>query len=156
MYSEEEQRLYNKISRILVQHFLTRDYESIILTSKRVHSNKRQDHIMTKRKLLEQFAEMFSAWGLLLYYNMISTVSFPKIFSLEIYALLKQIGKIIVHLGYFSHFYLGLIFWRTIFCHFPTFTHLNQTNQVLRLVFWWKKAIKLDKQIIISCAFFRS
>ena len=83
MYSEEEQRLYNKISRILVQHFLTRDYESIILTSKRVHSNKRQDHIMTKRKLLEQFAEMFAAWGLLLYYNMISTVSFPKYFLLK-------------------------------------------------------------------------
>lgn len=52
VYSEEEQRLYNKISRLLVQYFLKHEYDIIILTSKRVHSQKRLDHITTKRKLL--------------------------------------------------------------------------------------------------------
>ena len=68
VYSEEEQNLYNKISRILVQHFLSRDYDAIILTSKRVSSFKRKDHLTVRRRILEQLYEIFSHW-LITYYK---------------------------------------------------------------------------------------
>lgn len=52
VYSECEQRHYNTISRLLIQYFLTREFDAIILTSKRVNSEKRLDHLMMKRKIL--------------------------------------------------------------------------------------------------------
>jgi hypothetical protein len=60
VYNKEEQRHYNKISRLLVQYFLTREYDSIILTSVRVNSDKKLDHLIMKRKILEKISEMFS------------------------------------------------------------------------------------------------
>lgn len=62
VYSEDEQRHYNKISRLLIRYFLTREFDTIILTSKRVNSSKRLDHLVIKRKILEQVSEMFSEW----------------------------------------------------------------------------------------------
>lgn len=35
-YSEEEQRYYNKTSLVLAHYFLSREFDSLILTSKRV------------------------------------------------------------------------------------------------------------------------
>ena len=59
VYSAEEQRMYNKISRILVHHFLSHEYDPIILTSKRVNADKKKDHIAMKRVLLGKLSEMF-------------------------------------------------------------------------------------------------
>lgn len=60
VYLEEEQRHYNKISRLLIQYFLTKDFDAIILTSKRVNSDKKLDHLKMKRRILEQISEMFA------------------------------------------------------------------------------------------------
>lgn len=54
VYSETEQRHYNKISRLLVIHFLTKELDSIILTSKRVEGQKKMDHLVMKRRIVEQ------------------------------------------------------------------------------------------------------
>ena len=57
IYSEEEQRTYMKISRILVQYFLMHEFDSINLTSKKMKSDKRIDHLQIKRYVMKKFEE---------------------------------------------------------------------------------------------------
>jgi hypothetical protein len=45
VYSEEEQAFYNKVSRVLIFHFLNTDSVSSTLTSKRMDKSKKQLHI---------------------------------------------------------------------------------------------------------------
>ena len=60
VYSGEEQSAYMKISRILVQYFFTHEFDTINLTSKKMKSNKRIDHLQIKREIMEHFDEVFS------------------------------------------------------------------------------------------------
>ena len=48
-WSEQEQRFYNKICRILIHHFLHEDSIFIILTSKRMKKDKKSDHLRARR-----------------------------------------------------------------------------------------------------------
>lgn len=48
-WPEEEQRYYNKISRVLIRHFLHEDCIFIILTSKRMKREKKSDHMRARR-----------------------------------------------------------------------------------------------------------
>lgn len=57
IYPEEEQRTYMKISRILVQYFLMHEFDSINLTSKKMKSDKRIDHLQIKRYVMKKFEE---------------------------------------------------------------------------------------------------
>lgn len=57
IYPEEEQRTYMKISRILVQYFLMHEFDSINLTSKKMKSDKRIDHLQIKRYVIKKFEE---------------------------------------------------------------------------------------------------
>ena len=52
-WSEEEQRYYNKISRVLIRHFLYEDSVFIILTSKRMKKEKKGDHLRARRQISE-------------------------------------------------------------------------------------------------------
>ena len=57
IYPEEEQRTYMKIGRILVQYFLMHEFDSINLTSKKMKSDKRIDHLQIKRYVMKKFEE---------------------------------------------------------------------------------------------------
>lgn len=50
-WSEQEQRFYNKICRILIHHFLHEDSIFIILTSKRMRKAKKSDHLRARRAI---------------------------------------------------------------------------------------------------------
>jgi hypothetical protein len=50
-WSEQEQRFYNKICRILIHHFLHEDSIFIILTSKRMKKEKKSDHLRARRAI---------------------------------------------------------------------------------------------------------
>lgn len=52
-WPEQEQRYYNKISRVLIRHFLHEDSIFMILTSKRMKSEKKADHIRARRYVKE-------------------------------------------------------------------------------------------------------
>jgi len=52
-WPEEEQRYYNKISRVLIRHFLYEDSIFIILTSKRMKKEKKCDHLRARRQISE-------------------------------------------------------------------------------------------------------
>lgn len=62
IYPEEEQRTYMKISRILVQYFLMHEFDSINLTSKKMKSDKRIDHLQIKRYVIKKFEEALAMW----------------------------------------------------------------------------------------------
>jgi hypothetical protein len=47
----DEQRYYNTICRVLIRHFLQEDSIFIILTSKRMKSQKKLDHLRARRKV---------------------------------------------------------------------------------------------------------
>ena len=50
-WTEQEQRYYNKICRILVHHFLHEDSIFIILTSRRMKKEKKSDHLRARRQI---------------------------------------------------------------------------------------------------------
>ena len=50
-WSEQEQRYYNKICRILIYHFLHEDSIFIILTSRRMKREKKSDHLSARREI---------------------------------------------------------------------------------------------------------
>jgi hypothetical protein len=50
-WSEQEQRFYNKICRILIHHFLHEDSVFIILTSRRMKREKKSDHLRARREI---------------------------------------------------------------------------------------------------------
>lgn len=54
LYSREEQLLYNKISRVLIKHYMAEEFAPAILTSRRVSSHKRHEHLITNRKMIEK------------------------------------------------------------------------------------------------------
>lgn len=54
VYSLEEQNFYNKISRILIFHFLKTEAETSTLTSKRMDKTKKATHIKAQSQLLEK------------------------------------------------------------------------------------------------------
>ena len=43
---------------MLVEYFLKQEFDSIILTSKRVSADKKLDHLRIKRKILAHIVEM--------------------------------------------------------------------------------------------------
>ena len=59
VYSEQEQRLYIKICRILILHFLTYEYDLTILTSKRMKPEKKKAHLEAKRRLVDRITKIF-------------------------------------------------------------------------------------------------
>ena len=60
VYCQEEQKLYIKIARIIILHFLTYNYDLTILTSKRMKPEKKKAHLEAKRKLVERLDQIFS------------------------------------------------------------------------------------------------
>jgi isocitrate dehydrogenase kinase/phosphatase len=52
-WPEIEQRFYNKICRVLIHHFLHEDSIFIILTSKRMKSDKKADHMRARRQVCQ-------------------------------------------------------------------------------------------------------
>lgn len=52
-WSEQEQRYYNKLCRVLIHHFLREDSIFIILTSKRMKKEKKRDHLLARRQIRE-------------------------------------------------------------------------------------------------------
>ena len=57
IYSEQEQETYLKMSRILIRYFFMNDFETINLTSTKMRSDKRRDHLKMRRTLLGKFNE---------------------------------------------------------------------------------------------------
>ena len=60
IYSAEEQQAYMKISRILVHYFLMNEFDAMNLTSKKLKSDKRVDHLKFRRYVLEKFEQMLA------------------------------------------------------------------------------------------------
>jgi hypothetical protein len=52
-WPEQEQRFYNKLSRILIRHFLYEDSIFIILTSKRMKREKKGEHLRVRRTIAQ-------------------------------------------------------------------------------------------------------
>lgn len=56
-WTEEEQCYYNKISRVLIRHFLYEEMIFLVLTSKRMRKDKKRDHLRARRQIS---ADVFS------------------------------------------------------------------------------------------------
>lgn len=54
VYSESEQEFYNKVSRILIFHFLKTEAQTSKLTSKRMDKTKKATHIEVQSQLAEK------------------------------------------------------------------------------------------------------
>lgn len=54
VYSKEEQDFYLKVSRVVARHFLRWLSPSVTLTSRRMSSNKKFEHLRTRRILMER------------------------------------------------------------------------------------------------------
>jgi len=54
VYSESEQEFYNKVSRILIFHFLKTEAQTSTLTSKRMDKTKKATHIEVQSQLAEK------------------------------------------------------------------------------------------------------
>lgn len=54
VYSESEQEFYNKVSRILIFHFLKTEAQTSTLTSKRMDKTKKATHIEVQSQLTEK------------------------------------------------------------------------------------------------------
>jgi len=54
VYSESEQAFYNKVSRILIFHFLKTEAQTSTLTSKRMDRTKKATHIEIQSQLAEK------------------------------------------------------------------------------------------------------
>jgi hypothetical protein len=54
VYSAEEQSFYNKVSRILVIHFLSSEAQTSTLTSKRMDKAKKAAHIEAQSQLTQK------------------------------------------------------------------------------------------------------
>jgi hypothetical protein len=54
VYSEQEQEFYNKVSRILIFHFLKTEAQTSTLTSKRMDKTKKATHIEVQSQLGER------------------------------------------------------------------------------------------------------
>lgn len=54
VYSESEQAFYNKVSRILIFHFLKTEAQTSTLTSKRMDRTKKATHIEVQSQLVEK------------------------------------------------------------------------------------------------------
>jgi hypothetical protein len=61
-WSEQEQRFYNKLCRILIRHFLYEDSIFIILTSKRMKSGKKSDHLRARRAVAESVLQILKGF----------------------------------------------------------------------------------------------
>lgn len=61
-WTEQEQRYYNKICRVLIHHFLYEDSIFIILTSKRMKSEKKRDHLTARRKIAESVSHILKGF----------------------------------------------------------------------------------------------
>ena len=54
VYGELEQEFYNKVSRILIFHFLKTEAQTSTLTSKRMDKTKKATHIEVQSQLTEK------------------------------------------------------------------------------------------------------
>jgi hypothetical protein len=61
-WSESEQRYYNKICRVLIHHFLHEDSIFIILTSKRMKSDKKFDHLRARRQVSDSVLRILKGY----------------------------------------------------------------------------------------------
>ena len=59
VYSEEEQRFYLKVCRVIVHHFLNNESAILTLTSKRMNTNKKQDHLKAKRHIQANLERLY-------------------------------------------------------------------------------------------------
>ena len=51
IFTEEEQYIYSKIIRILVSYFFKSEFTTINLTTKKMRSDKKRDHLQVRRTL---------------------------------------------------------------------------------------------------------
>lgn len=59
VYPEQEQRTYNRITRTLIAQFLREDVLGCILTSKRMESTKKLNHLEALRTIKAKIPALF-------------------------------------------------------------------------------------------------
>jgi hypothetical protein len=58
VYELEEQRYYNRVTRIMITHFVGEDSIFNILTSRRMHKEKKKVHLTMRRELGRKVREI--------------------------------------------------------------------------------------------------
>ena len=62
IYDEAEQKVYNKITRVLINYFIRDEFYSFIMTSKRMEQHKKNLHLIALRNIRDKIRVLMTSY----------------------------------------------------------------------------------------------